>query len=69
MRNNRNEHDNLPTMLNADDVAGVLGLSKTKVYELMNSREFPTLRIGKRMMVSKEQLVNWINKKSGEMIE
>ncbi len=69
MRNNIEEHDNLPTMLNVNDVADILGLSKTKIYELMNSSEFPTLRIGKRMMVSKEQFVNWINRKSGEMIE
>jgi len=69
MRNNREGHDNLPTMLNVNDVADILDLSKTKVYELMNSNEFPTLRIGKRMMVSKEQFVNWINRKSGEMIE
>ena len=69
MRNIKDEHDNLPTMLNVNDVADILDLSKTKVYELMNSSEFPTLRIGKRMMVSKEQFVNWINRKSGETIE
>jgi len=31
----------------------------------MHSKGFPTLRIGKRMMVPKEQLSRWINQQSG----
>ncbi len=69
MKENKKELNNLPTMLNADTVASVLGISKGKAYELLRSSEFPTLRIGKRMMVSKEQFENWINKKCGETIE
>ena len=69
MEEKKTSQNSLPTMLNADAVAGVLGISKGKAYELMRNSEFPTLRIGKRMMVSKEQFENWINKKSGETIE
>lgn len=69
MKENKKTQNNLPTMLNAEAVADVLGISKGKAYELMRSTEFPTLRIGKRMMVSTEQFENWINKKSGENIE
>ncbi|MEX1377133.1 MAG: helix-turn-helix domain-containing protein [Eubacteriales bacterium] len=64
MNKDKSEYNELPTMLNASEISEVLGISKAKAYELMNSREFPTLRIGKRMMVSKEQLIHWINKES-----
>ena len=64
MNKDKFEYNELPTMLNASEISKVLGISKAKAYELMNSKEFPTLRIGKRMMVSKEQLIHWINKES-----
>lgn len=69
MKENEKTLSNLPTMLNADAIACVLGILKGKAYELMRSSEFPTLRIGKHMMVNKQQFENFINKKSGETIE
>jgi len=52
-------------MLNANQLAGVLGISRAGAYELMHSRGFPTLRIGKRMMVPKDHLTRWIDQQSG----
>ena len=56
-------YEQLPLMLNADQVAKVLAISRANAYTLMRSKGFPTLRIGKRMMVPKDRLLEWMAKK------
>lgn len=53
--------DELPVMLNAHHLMLVLGLSKGKVYTLMNSADFPTLRFGKRLLVSKAHVLEYLD--------
>ena len=57
--------EQLPITLKADEVAQVLGISRANAYVLMHSADFPTLRIGKRMVVPKDKLIEWINKQVG----
>ena len=52
--------EQLPLALSADDVAQVLGISRANAYELMHSEGFPTLKIGKRMTVPKDKLIEGI---------
>lgn len=54
--------DQLPMALKADDIAQVLGISRANAYTLMHSESFPTLRIGKRMMVPKDKFLAWMEK-------
>ena len=68
MNQNTTSYDQLPIMLNANAIAQTLGISRAGAYELMHSEGFPTLRIGKRMMVSKDHFVEWIEQHSGEAI-
>ena len=58
--------DQLPLTLSAEQVASVLGLSRAKAYELMHSKGFPTLVIGKRMVVPKDKLIRWIDQQSAQ---
>ena len=53
-------YDDLPLFLNADTVAKVLGISISSAYELMHQPDFPTLRVGSRMVVPKEQFIRWV---------
>ena len=53
--------EQLPLMLGADDLATALGISRANAYALMHKRGFPTLRIGKRMVVHKDKLIAWID--------
>lgn len=57
--------DELPMMLNADQVSQALGISRAGAYQLMHTNGFPTLKIGKRMVVAKEKLLVWIEKNTG----
>ena len=54
-------YDNLPLFLKAETVGKVLGVSPSSAYELMHEPGFPTLRIGSRMVVPKEQFVQWVS--------
>lgn len=54
-------YDQLPVALNADQVSVVLGISRSGAYNLMRSKGFPTLFIGKRMIVPKDKLLAWMN--------
>lgn len=53
-------YDDLPLFLNAELVAKVLGVSISSAYELMHENDFPTLRVGNRMVVPKEQFIQWV---------
>lgn len=53
-------YDELPLFLNAELVAKVLGVSISSAYELMHEKDFPTLRVGSRMVVPKEKFIEWV---------
>ena len=46
------EIDELPYMLNANEVADILGIARNSAYTLMHSKGFPTIHIGRRMVIS-----------------
>lgn len=53
-------YEELPLFLNADTVAKVLGVAPSTAYELMHEADFPTLKIGNRMVVPKERFIVWV---------
>ena len=54
--------DQLPVLINAEELAKLLGVSRTHAYTLMHAKNFPTIYIGKRMMVQKDHLLDWLSK-------
>ena len=63
-------YDELPLFSNAATVSSVLGVSPASAYELMHEKDFPTLRVGSRMVVPKEKFIEWVEqhtKDGGEM--
>ena len=58
-------YDDLPLFLNADTVAKVLGVSPSSCYELMHEPGFPVLRVGSRMVVPKDQFIQWVEAHTG----
>ena len=48
--------------LRLPDVMHLCGLSRSTIYELIrDEKDFPVLRIGKRIVVPKEELRKWIS--------
>ena len=56
--------EDLPAMLTAAELAGVLGISRAGAYALIHRKDFPTLQIGKRLMVPKDKLMAWIDRQT-----
>lgn len=52
--------DDLPLMLSVLEVADVLGISRAGAYDLVKSKGFPAINIGRRIVVPKEALLKWI---------
>ena len=61
-------YDELPLFLNSETVAKVLGVSSSSGYELMHEPGFPVLRIGNRMVVPKEQFIQWVKEHTGDSV-
>lgn len=57
-------YDELPMFINADLLAELFGVSRASAYELMRERNFPSFRIGKRILVSRENLIAWVESHS-----
>ena len=62
---NIRSYGDLPLFLNANLVAQVLGVSISTAYEVMHEPSFPTLRVGRRMVVPKEKFIQWAEEQSG----
>ena len=49
-----------PDVLNVEDVQAILGIGRKQSYDLVNSDTFHSIRIGRRIKVSKKSLESWI---------
>ena len=58
-------YDELPLFLNATMVAKVMGISPSSSYALLHSKGFPTLRVGGRMVVPRDQFLTWVEQHTG----
>ena len=64
MKKKYTSYDQLPLMLNAEDVQNVLGLSRAKTYQIMHSADFPLELYGKRMLVTKDKFLDWLENRA-----
>ena len=60
-------YDELPLLLNVKQLADLLGVSDSSVYELIQEDGFPSLRIGKRFGIPTEELREWITARTKEV--
>jgi len=59
-------YDELPLMLSVSQVADVLGIGRTNAYELVKEKDFPSLKIGSRIVIPRDKLIQWIEEKVSE---
>jgi excisionase family DNA binding protein len=52
-----------PMLLRAEEVAKVLGLGRSKVFEMLRANELPVVRIGRSIRVPVAQLERWIQER------
>ena len=54
----------MPDVMDAKQLAEALQISKAGAYNLLNDPDFPTLRIGGRKLVMKNELVEWLKSRT-----
>ncbi|MBO4938505.1 MAG: helix-turn-helix domain-containing protein [Oscillospiraceae bacterium] len=52
--------------LSVPEAAEIIGISKSKMYELVRSKGFPTIQVGKRLLVSAKGLERWIEEQAAK---
>ena len=63
----REQFENMPDVMDAKQIAETLHLSKAGAYNLLNNPNFPTLRIGGRKLVLKQDLIAWLKSQTKTM--
>ena len=57
-------YEDLPLFLNVNDLSKALGIAPSSCYELMHEKDFPSIRIGKRLVVQREKFIEWVDEQS-----
>ena len=60
----REPFETMPDVMDAKQLAQALQISKSGAYNLLNTPDFPTLRIGGRKLVMKNELVEWLKSRT-----
>ena len=55
-----NEIKHEKVMLCTKDVCQIMGIGRDRGYELMGSKQFPTVKVGRKVMVHKEVFDKWL---------
>lgn len=46
--------------LTVDEMSKILGVSRPMAYRLANSEGFPSIKVGRRILVLRKQLESWL---------
>lgn len=52
-----------PDVLSVSDVMSILHLGRSKTYELLRLKAIPSIRLGKKFIVPKSMLIEFLNSK------
>ena len=53
-------------LLRPTEAADVLGVGRSKIYELIAEGLIPTVQVGSRLRIPLEELRNWIRQETGK---
>lgn len=58
-----------PLAVSAAEAARLLGISRPTLYQLLNREDFPSFRVGNRVLVSVAGLQEWIDRQTKEVAQ
>ena len=64
MKERYTDWSQLPLFLSIEEVGWLLGVSRAGAYQAAHSEGFPVIRLGKRMVVSRDALFEWLENQS-----
>lgn len=55
-----------PLAVGSTEAARLLGISRPTLYQLLNRQDFPSFRVGNRVLISVSGLQEWIDRQTKE---
>ena len=59
----------LPLMLNVQDVSDVLGIGLAHAYEVVRRKDFPSITLGSRIIIPRDKLMEWLERQTADNTE
>ena len=59
-------YEDLPMFVSVPLLSKLFGISQSSGYELMHEKGFPSLRIGSRIVIPRDKLIEWIESRVGK---
>jgi len=59
----------LPNILTVKELAEFMNINLNRAYQLTHRDDFPSLRLGKKIMISRNKLLQWIDERSEEWVD
>nr|WP_201001251.1 helix-turn-helix domain-containing protein [Paenibacillus glycanilyticus] len=53
-------YDDYPSVLEAKHIQKILDIGERQTYELLNSKQFHVVKVGRMFKVSKEVFIRWL---------
>lgn len=53
-------YDDLPVFISPKELAEILGIDLSNIYELLRHKTIPHVKIGSRYVIPKEDFLRWI---------
>ena len=53
--------------ITVEEMGELLGIGRTKAYEVARRADFPAIRLGRKLLVSVKGLEEWVARQTGEM--
>lgn len=61
-----NSFEELPIILTVEQISTIMGISLVGAYELTRQKNFPAIRVGRRITIPKSSFMKWLeNQASG----
>jgi len=58
--------EDIPMVFGPRELSKILGISKNKTYEVVNRYDFPKIRVGRRIIISKKHFLEWMDANFGK---
>ena len=61
---NYKNYDDLPLTLDAYDLQVALRISRASIYRLLHDPQFPSIRVGGRLLVPRDKFLSWLERQT-----
>ena len=58
-----------PEMLSANDLLEIFPISRSGIYDLLREPGFPCIHLGRRIIVPRDALIDWLEKRMQEDLQ